>query len=53
MGGAQESHFRVQDLQHPQLSKPSCGTEILDTQMGPDSYRPSRNVVIGSVNSLS
>ena len=33
-GGTGESHPRVQDLQHPRLSKPRRGLQVLDTRMG-------------------
>ena len=32
-GGTRESHPSVQDLQHPRLSKPRSGMQILDTRM--------------------
>ena len=46
-GGLGNPIPRVQDLQHPQLSKPRRGLQILDTQMG--FPRPSRNVPIDSI----
>ena len=49
-GGTQESHPRVQDLQHPRLGKPRRGLQILDTRMG--FPRPSLNVVLDSINPL-
>ena len=49
-GGTRESHPRVQDLQHPRLSKPRPGLQILDTRMG--FPRPSLNVVLDSINPM-
>ena len=46
-GGTQESHPRVQDLQHPRLGKPRRGLQILDSRMGFPS--PSLNVVLDSI----
>ena len=47
-GWTRESHPRVQDWQHLQLSKPSRELQILDTQMG--FPRPSFNMVLDSIN---
>ena len=46
-GGTRKSHPHVQGLQHPQLSKPHPGLQILDTRM--EFPRPSLNVVLDSI----
>ena len=46
--GTRESHPHVHDLQHPRLSKPFHGLQIMDTQMGFPC--PFRNVVIDSIS---
>ena len=47
-GGTRESHPRVQDLlQHPRLTKPRRGLQILDTRMGFPC--PFLNVVLDSI----
>ena len=45
-GGTRESHPHVQDLQHPRVSLPRHGLQMLDTQYGFPG--PSSNVVIDS-----
>ena len=47
VAGTRESHPRVHDLQHPQLGKPRCGLQIMDTRMGFPC--PFHSVVIDSI----
>ena len=50
-GRTREYHPRVQYLQHPRLSKPRRGLQILDAWMG--FPHPSLNLVLDSTNPKS